>query len=308
VYDAPSSVSIDQLFVDNGHVLALWDDMQNVGLTLIGSPVPVFTTPIAGGLGAFTGLPVAVVEAAGNAFYVSQGALHAVSISSGTDQVLGMPGNCIPMFADATAVFCALDGMVLSFSSQGTMRMVTDLSPAKADGMYADASTLYITAHTTNYLGKDLWSAPRAGGTATMLVTADAQEGGFFFFPGQMDDANLYLGVGGGIARMSKATGQIAIVFQNGDASSGSCFGDPNIAGDYFYYSCGGTLTRGLLASGKTMDLLDTIADTLGTDSLDGLDSMVVANGAAYWVSFLQDPNPQVVIGHEAVMRWPLPP
>ena len=129
-----------------------------------------------------------------------------------------------------------------------------------------------------------------------MLLTATTQVGGFFFFPGQADDANLFLGIGGGIARMSKSTHKLDIVFQNGTAG-GFCFGDPNISGSYFYYSCGGTLTRGPLATGKpTTDVVATTNDQVG------LDEVVITNHAAYWMTFLQSAS------HEAVERAELPP
>jgi hypothetical protein len=295
VYDAPSGVQIRELFVDHGLVSVLWVDSQSVGLTQLGSQAPVFTTPIAGGVGLWADLPVAVVEAEGNAFYASQGALHAVSMQTASDRVLGTPGSCVPMFADATAVFCALGGKVISFSlPQGSMQVVADLSPAKVDDLYADATTLYVTGRPSNgvVVGAELWSAPRAGGSVTMLATADSQELGFGFIQGQADDSNLYLSIALGFARMSKSTHQIDIVFQNGSAASGGCFGDPYISGGYFYYGCSGTLYRGPLATGGTpwTDVTD-----------DDGDFTVVTSNVAYWVSFLSS------AGHEVVVRAPLP-
>jgi hypothetical protein len=294
VYGAARGVLIRDLFVDDGKVLILADDMQTASLTQIGSQVPLFTTPLAGAAQSITDLTVAVIEAAGTAFYTSNGALHAVPIQGGSDQVLGMPGSCIPMFADATTVFCALGGMVISFSlPQGAMQMVTDLSPATVDDLYADATTLYLTSHNGAAIGTDLSTAPRAGGGATALTIATPQQGGFSFFRNQVDDANVYLQVGGGIARLSKATHQITSVFQNGDASA-SCFGWPTIVGGYFYYSCGLILTRGPLATGKPTVVV--------VASSDGIEHTVVTNNTAYWASFVTS------AGREAVETAQLPP
>jgi hypothetical protein len=302
VYDAPSGILIEQLFADNGVVSVLWDDSQSVvGLTKVGSQTPVFTTPMTGGLPSLRGMKLAVVVAAGNAFYVSQGALHAVSMDTGNDQVLGLPGDCVPMFADATAVFCALGGTVFSLSlPQGNMQMVADLSPSKADDLYADATTLYLTASPSSHTGIELWSAPRGGGSATMLATANMQEGDFYFVPGQADDANVYLGIANGYARMSKSTHQIAVVTQNGPLSSG--YGFAYISGGYFYTGGNSTsgvaeiLTRGPLATGMpATDIAATTPDMIG------MDDIVITSDAAYWFSFLESG------GHGIVARAPLP-
>jgi hypothetical protein len=298
VYTAPDGVSLIRLYPDEGFVSAVWQSSTSFGLTTVGpqGARDIFTVegPIA------QGYSPGIIASAGNAYYGVQGALHVVSLASAIDRVIGQPGSCAPMRADATTAFCANDGALLAFPLDGsptqTGTPVVDVSPGKITDVIADATTVYVMSTGADGVSSHLWSAPRAGGSATALPDPTRQEWyyGAFRAPDPPDDANVYFDISGGIARLSKGSGTVSIVLDVADSTGASCFGDPNIVGPDIYFGCGGTVSKMPLTGGAKIDIVRG----------DGTSYMVVANDALYWVSAVTPDNTLKFV----VESWPLQP
>ena len=304
IYSAATEVFINDLFADLGSIWAVFNDSASASLINVATTQPVFTTSLFGAVPGKDLKPLGVVEASGKAFYVSRGALHEVALAGGTDQVIGNPGDCVLMVADASSVFCTKGGQLLSFPAgsgsppgdagpadsaaepgatpSGTA--VLDMSPTTIGDAFADATTVYVTAGDSGFGKTQVWSAPRSGGTPQVLATATGQEMGFFFVAGQADPANVYLVIAGGIARMSKATHAVQDVF-HGPAGYG--LGSSTFYRNYFYYGTAGTISRVPLSWATAPTGI--AAGEVGTESL------AVADSGIYWVDFSRAAKVEVI-------------
>jgi hypothetical protein len=295
VYTAPDRVFLEALYPDAGFVSAVWSSASfgPFGLTTVGPQgardIFMVESPIAQG-------NYGIIASAGNAYYGVQGALHVVSLASASDRVIGQPDSCAPIRADATTVFCANNGALLAFPLDGsptqTGTPVVDVSPGKIFDVIADATTVYVLSIGADGASTHLWSAPRAGGSATALPDPTPQEFSYgdFIVPDPPDEANVYFDTSGGIARLSKGSGTVSIVL---DGVEGA-----NIVGPDVYFSSGVTVSKMPLTGGPKIDIVQG----------DGTSFLVVAKDALYWVGTVTPARASDNTITRVVESWPLQP